>query len=254
MLTRPPAGCHSLWQSLRVAMHLPGEQPWSVCPVCSNALSAFLAQVWLDALSSTRHLSWLLWEVERGWLWPCLGTGAGPDLNYPHAPWSYQAHIPPAMDCDTIYSIFNRGKTGRRSSIFRFFSDHFFKWHMGNWLDLGWVGGHRGAAPTSVPLLLCWPHSAFPRGCWGTRQLKVCCWPSGRGDSVISESPAVTLVAPWSTPEWAVLLCSGLYPCPIPATLRSCSRFQKGTGTSVTVSSLSTQSSPLPPCHHLHGF
>lgn len=101
--------------------------------------------------------------------------------------------------------------------------------------------------PPAVPLLPCWPHSAFPRGCWGTRQLKVCCLPSGRGDSVISESPAVTLVAPWSTPEWAVLLCSGLYPCPIPATLRSCSRFQKGTGTPVTVSSLSTQSSP---CHH----
>lgn len=199
IMTRlPPAGCHSLWPSPRVDMHLPGEQPWSVCPVCSDALSAFLAQAWLEALSSTRHLSWLLWEVERGWLWPHLGTGAGPDLNCPHAPWSYQAHIPPAMDCDTIYSIFNRGKTGRRSSIFRFFRP-FFKWHMGNWLDLGWVGGHRGAAPTSVPLLLCWPHSAFPRGCWGTSQLKVCRLPSGRGDSVISESPAVTLVAPWST-------------------------------------------------------
>lgn len=103
-------------------MHLLGEHPWSVCPVYSDALSASLAQAWLEALSSTRHLSWLPQEVLRGWLWPHLGTGAGPDLNCPYAPWGHQPHIPPAIDCDTIYSIFNRGK----KLYFQIFQTFFF--------------------------------------------------------------------------------------------------------------------------------
>lgn len=134
------------------------------------------------------------------------------------------------------------GKLGEEA-LFSDFSDHIFFNGVGNWLDLGWGGQHRGAAPTSVPLLLCWPHSAFPSRCWETSQIEVCPLPSGRGDSVIFESPAVTL----GTPGWAVLLCSGLYPRPIHATLHCHSGLQKGTGTPVTECLPCPQSSP---CHH----
>lgn len=106
------------------------------------------------------------------------------------------------------YTVFSIGGKLGEEALFSDFSDRIFFNDVGNWLDLGWGGRHRGAAPISVPLLLCWPHSAFPSGCWETSQLKVCPVPSGRGDSVIFESPAASL----GSPGRAVLLCSGLYP------------------------------------------
>lgn len=106
------------------------------------------------------------------------------------------------------YTVFSIGGKLGEEALFSDFSDRIFFNDVGNWLDLGWGGRHRGTAPISVPLLLCWPHSAFPSGCWETSQLKVCPVPSGRGDSVIFESPAASL----GSPGRAVLLCSGLYP------------------------------------------
>ena len=141
--TTHPVGAPGFHSTSGLGVHSPPSSwgaPRAGLPVCvPTVLSASLAWPRLEAPG------WLLpadkwaapWAAPatparchgaRHYLGRWIGASSGPTggqrsrgrprwqltLRCPRAPRSYQSCMPPAIDCDTIYSIFNRGKIGGR--------------------------------------------------------------------------------------------------------------------------------------------